>query len=95
MAEKMSDDAIITRLPELDAWILNDCGKLEKDFQFENFQAAFAFMTRVAFLAEGMNHHPDWSNVYNRVHIELNSHDANGITGRDFKLAKAIDALNA
>jgi 4a-hydroxytetrahydrobiopterin dehydratase len=67
---------------------------LQKTFQFKNFSEAFAFMTRVALLAEQMNHHPDWSNVYNRVHIKLCTHDAgNRVTEKDRKLAEAIDAL--
>lgn len=70
--------------------------KLKKTFKFEDFQEAFAFMTRVAFLAEGQQHHPNWSNVYNEVVIELTTHDAgNTVTEKDRKLAKAIDELNA
>lgn len=68
--------------------------KLTRDFQFADFSEAFAFMTRVALLAEKMNHHPWWSNVYNKVTIELNTHDAGDIvTEKDHKLAKAIDLL--
>ncbi|SDC70898.1 4a-hydroxytetrahydrobiopterin dehydratase [Algoriphagus faecimaris] len=70
--------------------------KLKKSFKFEDFQEAFAFMTRVAFLAETQQHHPNWSNVYNTVEIELTTHDeGNTITEKDRKLAKAIDAINA
>lgn len=93
MTEKLAEDAVRKRLGETKGWRLNDDGKLDKSFKFENFQAAFAFMTRVAFLAEGMNHHPDWSNVYNNVRIELNTHDVGGISDKDFQLAKAIDEL--
>lgn len=61
---------------------------------FKNFSEAFAFMTRVAFIAEKMNHHPEWSNVYNKVSIHLSTHDAgNTVTEKDRKLAAAIDAL--
>jgi 4a-hydroxytetrahydrobiopterin dehydratase len=68
--------------------------KLSKTFKFKDFQEAFAFMTRVAFLAEAQNHHPNWSNVYNTVTIELNTHDAGDIvTEKDHKLAKAIDKI--
>jgi 4a-hydroxytetrahydrobiopterin dehydratase len=68
--------------------------KLRREFTFKNFREAFAFMMRVAFLAEELNHHPNWSNVYNKVVIELTSHDAgNKVTERDYKLAKAIDAI--
>ena len=67
---------------------------LRKQFKFKNFSEAFAFMTRIAFIAEKMNHHPDWSNVYNTVDIKLNTHDAGGVvTEKDRKLADAIDAL--
>ena len=69
--------------------------KLIKTFEFNNFVEAFGFMTKVAIIAEKMNHHPNWSNVYNKVSIELNTHDAGGIvTHKDRKLAKAIDAIN-
>ena len=68
--------------------------KLTKTFQFKDFSEAFAFMTRVALAAEKMDHHPNWSNVYNRVAIELNTHDAgNVVTDKDRKLAAAIDKL--
>jgi 4a-hydroxytetrahydrobiopterin dehydratase len=67
---------------------------LIKTFTFQNFQEAFGFMTRVAFIAEQMNHHPNWSNVYNKVIIELTTHDAgNTITEKDRNLAKAIDKI--
>ncbi|MEB2773781.1 4a-hydroxytetrahydrobiopterin dehydratase [Algoriphagus sp. D3-2-R+10] len=70
--------------------------KLKKTFKFKDFQEAFAFMTRVAFLAEGMQHHPNWSNVYNMVEIELTTHDSgNTVTKKDHALAKAIDELFA
>jgi 4a-hydroxytetrahydrobiopterin dehydratase len=68
--------------------------KLKKSFEFKNFVEAFAFMTKVALIAEKMNHHPWWSNVYNKVEIELNTHDAgNIVTDKDHKLAKAIDKV--
>lgn len=68
--------------------------KLCADFKFRDFKQAFAFMTEVAFYAEKMDHHPDWSNVYNRVSIQLNTHDAGGvITEKDHALAKAIDKV--
>lgn len=68
--------------------------RLKKTFQFKDFVMAFGFMTRVAILAEKMNHHPNWSNVYNRVTIELSTHDAgNIVTEKDRKLAEAIDSL--
>ena len=67
---------------------------LKKVFKFKNFSEAFAFMTRVAFIAEKMNHHPEWKNVYNTVEISLSTHDAgNIITEKDKNLAEAIDKL--
>lgn len=68
--------------------------RLKKTFKFSDFQEAFAFMTRVAFLVEKQNHHPNWSNTYDTVEIELTSHDAgNKVTDRDHRLAKAIDKI--
>jgi 4a-hydroxytetrahydrobiopterin dehydratase len=68
--------------------------KLKKSFKFADFSEAFAFMTRVAFLAESMNHHPTWTNTWNRVDIELTTHDAgNKVTDKDRRLAEAIDKL--
>ncbi len=70
--------------------------KLVREFRFKNFSEAFAFMTRVAFLAEKMDHHPEWTNVYNTVSIRLSTHDAGDvITDKDRKLAAAIDKLVA
>lgn len=70
-------------------------GSLYREFRFANFVEAFSFMTSVALIAERMNHHPDWSNVYNVVRIRLSTHDAGGITDKDFALAAAISALTA
>jgi len=68
--------------------------QLVRTFEFENFQEAFAFMTRVALIAEKMDHHPEWSNVYNKVTIRLSTHDAGGVvTGKDRALAKSIDEI--
>lgn len=68
--------------------------KLKRTFEFKDFSEAFAFMTRVALIAEKQNHHPWWSNVYNKVEMELNTHDVDDIvTEKDWKLAKAIDKL--
>lgn len=79
-------------LTGLSQWQLRD-GKLFRSFQFADFVEAFGFMSRVALLAETRNHHPEWSNVYNRVDIELISHDLGGITERDTGLAEAIDRV--
>jgi len=71
-------------------WILQD-GKLFKEFKFSDFTAAFGFMSQVAITAEKMNHHPEWSNVYNKVNVHLRTHEANGITDKDFKLAQKME----
>ena len=68
---------------------------IERGFRFRDFNEAWGFMNRVALLAESQNHHPDWSNVWNRVRIELSTHDAGGLTENDVKLAQAINALLA
>ena len=75
------------------AWI-EENNKLRKTFHFQDFSQAFAFMTRVAMLAEKLDHHPVWNNVYNRVSIELSTHDAGDVvTSKDHQLAEAIDQL--
>ena len=66
---------------------------IERRFAFADFSAAFAFMTRVALLAEAADHHPEWSNIYNRVDIRLTTHDAGGLSARDADMAARIDAL--
>jgi 4a-hydroxytetrahydrobiopterin dehydratase len=66
---------------------------IAKRFMFRDFGAAFAFMTRVAMAAEKADHHPDWSNVWNRVDVLLNTHDAGGVTEKDIALARAMDAI--
>ena len=90
--EKLSDDVLTQRLQQLPAWELQR-EKLHRQFKFDNFVEAFGFMSKVALLAESMDHHPEWSNVYNRVDIQLTTHDAGGISTRDFALAEQIDRL--
>ena len=68
---------------------------IARSFKFADFKAAFGFMTQVALVAERMDHHPEWSNVWNKVDIVLSTHDAGGLSGRDVALAKAIDAIAA
>ncbi|WP_126172046.1 4a-hydroxytetrahydrobiopterin dehydratase [Altericroceibacterium xinjiangense] len=81
-------------LRQLSDWTLRDDGlAIEREFRFRDFSEAFGFMTRVALLAEQHDHHPEWSNVYNRVEITLTTHDAGGLSQRDVKMAQAIDAL--
>lgn len=79
-------------LQSSDPWCLNDNGKLEKHFKFDDFNAAWAFMTRVALFAERIDHHPEWQNVYNRVRVELTTHDVGGISGKDLELAAFMDS---
>lgn len=83
-------------LADLACWTPGREGKaIERRFVFADFVEAFGFMTRVALLAEKADHHPEWSNVYNRVEIALTTHDAGGLSERDIALAKEIDALIA
>jgi 4a-hydroxytetrahydrobiopterin dehydratase len=90
LTEAERDDA----LADLPHWTLRGDGlAIERQFQFGDFVEAFGFMARVAFLAEKHDHHPEWSNVYNRVAITLTTHDAGGLSHRDIKLARAIDRI--
>jgi 4a-hydroxytetrahydrobiopterin dehydratase len=84
-AESLSRLAHWSHEPERDA--------ITRQFKFADFSQAFAFMTRVALLAEAQDHHPEWSNVWNKVDIVLTTHDAGGLSARDVRLAEAIDAL--
>ncbi|MAA99753.1 MAG: 4a-hydroxytetrahydrobiopterin dehydratase [Stappia sp.] len=78
----------------LSGWTRDDAGTaITRSFTFADFRKAFAFMSEVALIAEKMDHHPDWSNVYNKVEITLTSHDSGGLTRRDVRLARAIDAI--
>ncbi|HEY6880417.1 MAG TPA: 4a-hydroxytetrahydrobiopterin dehydratase [Polyangiales bacterium] len=81
-----------TQLARHPSWTLRE-DKLHRAFAFANFVEAFGFMSRVALLAERANHHPEWSNVYGKVVIELTTHECDGISTRDFALAAQIDAL--
>ena len=85
---------ILSGLKELDGWEYED-NAIHTSLEFDDFKDAFSVMTRIAFEAEKMNHHPDWSNVYNTLQITLSTHDAGGLTAKDFELAKIIDALVA
>lgn len=84
-------------LGSLPGWSAHDGPRdaIERSLTFADFNAAFGFMTRVALAADKMDHHPEWSNVYNRVHILLTTHDADGVTGRDVALARFIDKAAA
>ena len=87
---KLDDAEVNERLAEIPGWSFAD-NQLNREFQFDNFVQAFGFMSSVALLAEKLDHHPNWSNVYNRVQIGLNTHDAGGVTDFDFVLAGQIN----
>jgi 4a-hydroxytetrahydrobiopterin dehydratase len=89
---RLSQLDIEEKLKNLSGWsIVNE--KLYKEFQFDSFNQAFGFMTRAAMEIEKMNHHPEWFNVYNRITVELTTHDAGGITKNDVDLAKILNSL--
>lgn len=89
---KLSEIEIKQQVAKLGGWkVVN--GKINKTFEFDDFVQSFGFMTRVAMEAEKMNHHPEWFNVYNRVTIDLVTHDVGGISNYDIKLAKTIDKI--
>ena len=91
---KLTDKEIESEVNKMPGWkVVN--GKLSKSFEFKDFIEAFSFMTRVAMHAEKMNHHPEWFNVYNKVNIDLVTHDLNGISNYDMKLANAINKIQA
>jgi 4a-hydroxytetrahydrobiopterin dehydratase len=91
---KLTDKEIESEVNKMPGWkVVN--GKLSKSFEFKDFIEAFSFMTRVAMHAEKMNHHPEWFNVYNKVNIDLVTHDLNGISNYDTKLANAINKIQA
>jgi 4a-hydroxytetrahydrobiopterin dehydratase len=96
MIAKLDQTARAALLADHPSWSLDpDRDAITRTFRFADFSAAFAFMTRVAMLAEVQDHHPEWSNVYNRVTIALTTHDADGLSARDVAMAVAIDALVA
>jgi len=90
--KKLSEGEIHTALAAMNGWSLV-AGKLHTELVFKDFVEAFGFMTRVALLAEAKNHHPEWFNVYNRVVIDLTTHDMGGISSWDIELARAISAM--
>jgi 4a-hydroxytetrahydrobiopterin dehydratase len=92
VAKKLADTQINARLVGAKGWILSsDRLAIAKNFHFTDFNEAFGFMTRVALAAEKADHHPEWSNVYNKVEIRLTTHDAGGLTAKDFDLAAEIE----
>ena len=91
MVTKLTAAEITAAMTGVPGWTQKADG-IERQYKFADFITAFAFMTRTALLAEKADHHPEWSNVYNKVDIRLTTHDAGGLSRRDFALAKAIDA---
>ena len=89
---KLSESSIEEKLKNLPGWSVKK-DKLHKEFQFNDFNQAFGFMTRAAMEIEKMNHHPEWFNVYNRITVELTTHDAGGITDNDVNLARILNSL--
>jgi 4a-hydroxytetrahydrobiopterin dehydratase len=90
---KLTEDEVRSHLATLPDWRVVD-GKLSREFRFANFVEAFGFMTSVALLSETRGHHPEWSNVYDKVVIRLSTHDVGGISSRDIELARAISGLS-
>jgi 4a-hydroxytetrahydrobiopterin dehydratase len=89
---KLSEEQVRTRIKDLPGWHSKN-GGLSRNFEFKDFIEAFGFMARVALLAEAQAHHPEWTNVYNRVEILLRTHEVDGLTDRDITLAAAISAI--
>jgi 4a-hydroxytetrahydrobiopterin dehydratase len=91
-AKKLSDSEIQSELKNTAGWT-RAADKLQRTYQFDDFVTAFGFMTSAALVAERLNHHPEWLNVYRTVRVELSTHDAGGITTLDFELARAMNAI--
>lgn len=94
MPARLTDQERASALATLEGWaLMEDRDAISKTFVFADFNAAFGFMTRVAMAAEKMDHHPEWKNVYKRVHVVLTTHDAEGLTMLDVALAQAMDSF--
>jgi 4a-hydroxytetrahydrobiopterin dehydratase len=94
MADKLTGNARKTALGKLSGWSeVDGRDAISRTFKFADFNEAFGFMARAALIAEKLDHHPEWFNVYNKVEVTLSSHDAGGVTERDVKLAEAMDRL--
>ena len=90
--EKLTNEQISSEIKKLEGWqVVNE--KLRKEFIFDDFNQAFGFMTRAAMHIEKLNHHPEWFNVYNKLTVELTTHDVGGITQNDIKLASILNSL--
>jgi 4a-hydroxytetrahydrobiopterin dehydratase len=94
MAAKLSDADVQAKLSTVPGWSVKD-GKLHREYKFASFVEAFGFMASVALCAERADHHPEWFNVYNKVIVDLTTHDAGGITDKDFALAAKMEQLAA
>ncbi|GAA4271908.1 4a-hydroxytetrahydrobiopterin dehydratase [Aquimarina gracilis] len=90
--KKLTESEINEQLKKIDGWEYNE-NAIHTTFEFNDFKDAFSVMTRIAFEAELQSHHPDWTNVYNKLQISLSTHDAGGVTDNDFKLAKTIEEI--
>ncbi|WP_222983812.1 4a-hydroxytetrahydrobiopterin dehydratase [Flagellimonas meishanensis] len=90
--EKLNENQVKEALKKLDGWSLEE-GMITKSFKFKDFKEAFAIMTHIAFVCEEQNHHPNWENVYNNLTIKLNTHDVDGITQKDLRLAQSIEGI--
>ena len=96
MADRLTETEIRTAMAELSGWTLEEGGlAITQAFQFKNFIEAFGFMSQVALHAEKLNHHPEWSNVYRTVDVRLTTHDCDGLSQLDIKLAKAMNKAAA
>ncbi|MDR6302141.1 4a-hydroxytetrahydrobiopterin dehydratase [Mesonia maritima] len=88
----LSEKEISKKLEKLEGWQFQE-NALQTKFEFENFKETFSIMTRIAFEAEAQQHHPEWTNVYNTLSISLSTHDAGGVTEKDFKMATTIEKI--
>ncbi len=94
MVERLTEDERAAALKALPGWqLVEGRDAITRTYKFDDFNAAFGFMTRVALVADKMDHHPEWFNVYNRVEVTLSTHEAEGLTERDVRLATAIDGF--
>jgi 4a-hydroxytetrahydrobiopterin dehydratase len=91
-SRKLTDAEVAAALRGLSGWRV-ESGKLHREFRFADFSEAFGFMTRAALAAESLNHHPEWFNVWSRVVVDLQTHDAGGLTELDFELARRLNAI--
>ena len=90
--KRIENSEVLENMREFPKWVFEN-NFIKRSFKFKNFKQAFSFMTAVAFEAEGLNHHPNWDNVYNTVNVALQTHDVQGISSLDFDLAKRIDEI--